>query len=234
MTGRDPPRTLRYMIESTSAPIGNRIQLRDIAARAGIAAPIVFVVGLILITWASLDFMRGLGWSIWDHGDSAWPSGLAQGPYGWAQVANFAITGSLLLVFFRGLRKALPERRSARVAGVLLYLLAVGFILAAFPEDGPPFGEPETAAGMLHGLGFLLIVLTSFIGPIATAFAMRGDERWSGYALLSASVGVATFVFMFLLVFFLEMAITIGMYGFFVALLGWVGLVAARLLQLSD
>ena len=32
-------------------------------------------------------------------------------------------------------------------------------MLAAFPEDGPPFGEPITWAGHLHGAGFVCIVL---------------------------------------------------------------------------
>lgn len=210
-----------------------RFRRRRLAALAGMAAPVVFVVAVILITWAEYDFVRGLGWAVADHRDSAWPSSLAQGPHGWAQIANFALTGLLLLAFVTGLRTEFPRRRSRRVAGTLLGLLAAGFVLAAFPEDGPPFGEPQTWVGFVHGLGFVAIVLTSFAGPLATAFALRGHDRWRGYAALSGGVAGAIFVFMFVLVFALEVATTVGIYGFFLLLLGWLELMAVRLWRLE-
>lgn len=202
------------------------------AALAGTAAPPVFAVGAALATWANLDFMRGLGWSLLDHGDSAWPSGLAQGPHGWIQVATFAATGLLLLVFVAGFRTALRGRRSGRTATALLVVLALGFLLAAFPEDGPPFGEPGTAIGTLHGLGFLALVLGSVAAPLATARALRGDERWQPVSALSVAAAIAAFVFMFVLVFALETATTLGVYGFLASILGWFALLAARLRDL--
>lgn len=207
-------------------------QFRRVAGRAGMLAPVVFLTGVTLITWAEYEFMSGLGWTITDHGDSAWPSGLAQGPHGWAQIANFALTGILLLTFFIALRKEFRNKRSRRAASALLLLLGAGFVLAAFPEDGPPFGEPQTLFGILHGIGFIAIVLASFGAPLATAFALRGDERWRGYPFLSALAAVAIFVFMFLLVFLLEVATTIGIYGFFLCLFGWIELVAFRFWRL--
>jgi hypothetical protein len=41
-------------------------------------------------------------------------------------------------------------------------------MLAAFPEDGPPFGEPIAWAGYLHGVGFVCIVLFGMTGMVAT------------------------------------------------------------------
>lgn len=209
------------------------LRLRRVAALAGLVAPVLFASALIIITWAEHDFVRGLGWTPTDHGDSAWPSGLAQGPHGWAQMANFAVTGLLLLVFVAALRAELRHRRSRRVAVTLLSLLAVGFVLAAFPEDGPPFGEPRTWAGYLHALGFVAIALTSFTAPLATGLALRGNERWRGYPALSFAAAAAIFVFMFVLVFALEVATTLGLYGFFVVLLGWFALMAMRLWRLE-
>jgi pimeloyl-ACP methyl ester carboxylesterase len=203
------------------------------AALAGIVAPIAFALGLLLVTWAEYDFMRELGFSVTDHGDSAWPSGLAQGPHGWAQIANYALFGVLLLAFVAGLRSEFVRRRSRRVATTLLVILGLGFVLAAFPEDGPPFGEPQTWAGYLHAFGFLGVVLGSIGGMLATAAALRGNERWRGYSALSVGAAVGSFVFLFVLVFALEVATTLGIYGEFAVLLAWVELMAMRLKRLS-
>jgi hypothetical protein len=40
------------------------------------------------------------------------------------------------------------------LAPVPFAMFAIGWMLAAFPEDGPPFGEPITWAGQLQGVGF--------------------------------------------------------------------------------
>ena len=53
-------------------------------------------------------------------------------------------------------------------------------MLAAFPEDGPPFGEPITWAGHLHGAGFVCIVLFGMTGIVATAVALRRNVAWRG------------------------------------------------------
>ena len=77
------------------------------------------------------------------------------------------VLGLLLLAFVTGAPGSVPKppvppaRRNAsqrprrRIA------------LAAFPDDGPPFGEARTWAGYLHALGFVAVVLTSFAGPLA-------------------------------------------------------------------
>jgi Protein of unknown function (DUF998) len=222
------------MTDAAHAPARTTpLSLVRIAALAGIVAPIVFAVGLVLVTWAEYDFLRGLGFSVTDHGDSAWPSGLAQGPHGWAQIANYALFGVLLLAFVAGLRTEFLRRRSRRVAETFLMVLGLGFVLAAFPEDGPPFGEPETWAGYLHGFGFLGVVLGSIGGMLATAVALRGNERWRGYPALSVGAAVGSFVFLFVLVFALEVATTLGIYGEFAVLLAWVELMAMRLKRLS-
>lgn len=215
---------------SATATLLTRIRM---AALAGMVAPIAFAVGLALVTWAEYDFLRGLGFSLTDHGDSAWPSGLAQGPHGWAQIANYALFGVLLLGFLVGLRTEFVRRRSRRVATTLLVVLALGFVLAAFPEDGPPFGEPHTWAGYLHAFGFLGVVLGSMGGMLATAVALRGNERWRGYAALSLAAAAASFFFLFVLVFALEVATTLGIYGELAVLLAWVELMAIRLWRLS-
>jgi hypothetical protein len=42
------------------------------------------------LTFAQYGFMRDLGWDPLGASDVPWPSGLALGPLGWLQAANFA------------------------------------------------------------------------------------------------------------------------------------------------
>jgi hypothetical protein len=100
-------------------------------------------------------------------------------------------------------------------------------MLATFPEDGPPFGEPITSLGYLHGVGFVCIVLFGMTGMVATGVALR-RMAWRGYSAISVIAAVAAFFFLFVLVFALEIATTLGVYGYFA-----VEAMALRLRQLT-
>ena len=85
-------------------------------------------------------------------------SSLAIGPFGWIQVANFLVTGVLLLAFAVGRRPALRRYHGGFWAPVLLGLVAIGLIGArgAFTTDplsGYPPGTPALPAGATtHGV----------------------------------------------------------------------------------
>jgi hypothetical protein len=141
------------------------------------------------------------------HLGRPWRLGLAERagsrPVGWAQIVTSRYSG-LLLVFFSSLRSQFLQPKSRRVAGILLTGLAIGWMLAAFPEDGPPFGEPITA-GHLHGAGFVCIVLFGMTGIVATAVALRRNVAWRGYSAISV---IAAFFFQFVLAFHQAPAMT--------------------------
>src|SRR5213592_4811728 len=65
---------------------------------AGILAGPFFLVSVGLNTWASLDYLHQLGWEFVGGEQVPWPSSLARGPYGWAQVATLVMTGLLIVV----------------------------------------------------------------------------------------------------------------------------------------
>jgi hypothetical protein len=197
--------------------------------RAGIVAPPLFATGLVALTLLQWDYVRDLGFSWSDHGDSAWPSGLAQGPIGFGQVLNYLVFGILLLLFFSGLRREIRIGGRGRVTGGLLMAFGASWLLLAFPEDGPPFGEPSTWAGYLHGLGFLGIIVSSVAAMTATGLALRHREEWRGFTTGSLLAAVGVFFFLFVLVFALELATTVGIYGFFAVVLVWVEALALRL-----
>jgi hypothetical protein len=134
--------------------------LRRAGAITGLVAGPFFLVSVGLNTWASLDYLRGLGWEFVGGEQVPWPSSLARGPYGWAQIATFVITGLLIVILAVAVRDQLPRRRASSFAVVLLTLLGVALIPAAFRVDTPMLsgGNPATWHGWVHGIAFLLII----------------------------------------------------------------------------
>jgi hypothetical protein len=66
--------------------------LRHAGVLAGLVAGPFFLVSVELNTWASLGDLHQLGWEFVGGEQVPWPCSSARGPYGWAQVATFAIT----------------------------------------------------------------------------------------------------------------------------------------------
>jgi hypothetical protein len=130
----------------------------------------------------------------------SWPSSLARGPYAWAQIATFVITGLLVGVLAASLRERLPNRRASQLAVALLGLLSAALILAAFPVDVPMLtgGQPETGNGWMYGIAFLLIIATGVLAPLAMALAVRRDASWRPITLVSLAAAVL-FIFFLLL-----------------------------------
>ena len=172
--------------------------------RAGVLAVLLagpfFLVSVGLNTWASIGYLHGLGWRFVGGGQVPWPSSLARGPYGWAQVATFVITGLLIVILAIAVRDQLPHRRAGGFAVVLLALLGVALILAAFRVDVPMLtgGNPVTWHGWVHGITFLLIIATGVLAPLAMALAVRGETGWRPIAIVSVGAGALFVVFLFL------------------------------------
>ena len=103
--------------------------LRRAGALAGLLAGPFFLLSVGLNTWASLGYLHQLGWEFVGGEQVPWPSSLARGPYGWAQVATFVITGLLIVILAVAVRDQLPRRRASGFAVVLLALLGVALIL---------------------------------------------------------------------------------------------------------
>lgn len=133
-------------------------------------------------------------------------SSLALGPSGWTQVANFVVTGLLMLVFAVGLRRGLPASgRHSTWGPLLIGLYAIGLIGAGvFPTDpvsGYPPGSPALAQhtwqGRLHDFPFSLLVfvaLTAACFVFARRFAGWGETGWAVYSGISGLVFIGAFV----------------------------------------
>ena len=72
---------------------------------------------------------------------------LANGPHGWIQMANLAVTGAMVLAFAVGLRRALADgpasRWAPRLIGVYGACLVAAGAFRADPAYGFPAGTPE-------------------------------------------------------------------------------------------
>jgi hypothetical protein len=199
--------------------------LRRVGVLAGILAGPIFLVSVGLNTWTSVGYLHQLGWEFVGGEPVPWPSSLARGPYGWAQIATFVITGLLIAILAVAVRDELPHRRASGFAVVLLALLGVALILAAFRVDVPMLtgGTPATWNGWVHGIAFLLIIATGVLAPLTMALAVWRDPGWRPIAVVSVAASALVVVFLFLpwgnATFLLAI----------VTLFGWIAWVAVRL-----
>lgn len=151
---------------------------------------------------------------------------LANGPGGWIQVANLAITGLMVIAASVGIGRTVPKSRVATWALAVFGLgMVVSAIFRADPMDGFPPGTPEgiptaiSSSGLMHfaagGVSFLALAISG----LAMAWTMRRRGA-SGLALLSLVSGLTVLVG-----FFGGMALQLGVWGIWAAVvMGWIWL----------
>lgn len=127
---------------------------------------------------------------------------LSLGEMGWVQVANFIITGALVIAGAAGVRRALAGSRGGLWGPILLSVYGLGLIGAGIfvPDPAPDFppraAGAEATSGTLHGLlhfacgglGFLALIAACFV--LTRRFAGLGERSW---AFFSAATGVLFF-----------------------------------------
>jgi hypothetical protein len=154
--------------------------LRRAGVLAGLLAGPIFLVSVGLNTWASVGYLHQLAWEFVCGEQVPWPSSLARGPYGWAQIATFVITGLLIVILAVGGARSAAAQAASGFAVVLLALLGVALILAGFRVDVPMLsgGNPETWNGWVHAIAFLLIIATGVLAPLT--MLSRGAAKPAG------------------------------------------------------
>ncbi len=159
-----------------------------------IAGPVYIAVGLLQI------FVRpGFDWTRDDL------SLLSNGTLGWIQIANFVLSGLLVIAGAVGVRQALRGQRAGTWGALLLGLYGLGLIGAgifvADPMNGFPPGTPAGAPvnpsshGFLHilsgGIGFLGLIAACLV--FARRFASPGQRGWAAFSILTGVVFFAAF-----------------------------------------
>jgi uncharacterized protein DUF998 len=158
----------------------------------GFLGPVIFI---------AVAFIAGAlrsGYNAWH----SYVSMLSLGEGGWVQVANFLVTGALLVGFAEGLRRR-GYFRPAILVGVVGVSLALQGVFAADPGLGYPSGAPEgvsstqSAGSAVHYLVGLLAAL-ALIGSatlIGRKFGQRpGYTHWARYSAATAALSSVLFL----------------------------------------
>jgi uncharacterized protein DUF998 len=156
-----------------------------------VAGPLFTIVGL------TQAFTRP-GFDLTRHALSL----LENGDLGWIQISCFLITGLLYVACAVGMRQVIRGSRGGTWGPVLIAVLGVGLICAAFfradPGLGFPPGTPANANTLSwHGMGHLIVGSIAFIALIAVCFVFArrfASQRQYGWSVYSAVTGILFFV----------------------------------------
>lgn len=123
---------------------------------------------------------------------------------GWVQIANFAVTGLLMLAFAAGVRRVLRESGRAGLKPWLVGAYGLGLVGAgAFvtdPVGGYPPNTPKELVYTWHGVVHDVFSLLVFLGLPLTCvvfsrwFGRRGRPGWAAYSLATAAAFLVAFL----------------------------------------
>ena len=131
---------------------------------------------------------------------------LALGEGGWVQIANFGVTGALMLGCAAGLRRVLTSGPGARWAPRLVAAIGAGLVGAGVfttdPGAGFPAGAPEGAPvmtwhGILHEASHLVVVAAwiALCFVLRKRFARQGDRAWARACVAVVPIAIAVVAF---------------------------------------
>jgi hypothetical protein len=193
-----------------------------LAGIAGTIGPVLFGGVLLALSVLEYDFMLGIGWRPAADPAGAWPSGLALGPYGAVQTANFVISGFLLCLFALGLHLEIATGRAPALPGsVLLFVAGIALALLGFGTDPIERAGPRSLHGLIHDAAFVVFVLAFLAALFLLWWALRWDARWQDHARYTLATGMLAAILLWLP--------GVAYYLFLVALLAWIEVTALRL-----
>jgi hypothetical protein len=167
---------------------------RALLACGVVGGPLFIVAGLIqAFTRPGFDLRR--------HALSM----LSLGDLGWIQIANFELTGVLIVGLAVGMRRALHPGPAGTWGPPLMAAYGVGFLVAGVfridPALGFPPGAPEGFTGFswhadVHFLGFTVafVSLIAACFVFARRFAGMGEGGWALYSLVSGALALVLIV----------------------------------------
>jgi hypothetical protein len=167
------------------------------------------------------DFMLGIGWRPVADPAGAWPSGLALGPYGLAQVANFVVSGLLLAFFSLGIHLGATNGRDSPLGPALLFVSGTAMALMGFETD--PIGRigPRSLHGLIHDAAFVMFVLVFLAALFSLWRRFEAEPRWRPHARYTMATGTVAVLLLLLP--------GVAYYLFIVTLLIWIEATAIRL-----
>ncbi len=191
------------------------------AALAGIIGPLLFGTVLLTLSLFEYDFMLGIGWRPVADPAGAWPSGLALGPYGTVQVANFVVSGLLLSFFALGLHLGVSDGHGSVLGPAFLFVAGSAMALMGFETDPIRRIDPRSLHGLIHDAAFVAFVLFFLTALFSLWRRFEADPRWGSHARYTLATGILAVLLLLLP--------GVAYYLFIVALLAWIEVSAIRL-----
>lgn len=158
-----------------------------------IAGPLYVIVGIVQI-------LIRPGFDITKHALSL----MSNGDLGWLQVANFFVTGVLVVLFAIGIRRSFKGSKGGTFGPLFLAIFGLGMIgagiFSADPGLGFPPGTPETAhdismSGLMHfifgGIGFYAFIASCFV--FASRFKAEGSDGWFRFSVVTGMLFFGAF-----------------------------------------
>ncbi|NBE93980.1 DUF998 domain-containing protein [Nonomuraea sp. KC401] len=139
------------------------------------------------------------------------PSLMMTGERGWVQIANFVVTGALMIACAVGVRRALPAGRASRWGPPLVAIYGTAMIATGVfvtdPQMGYPPGTPpgllpgvnagSSWHGNLHWVSVFVMYAAATLACFAFARRFAAEPGGRVWAALLAGTGVLTPVIMY-------------------------------------
>jgi len=171
------------------------------------------------------DFMLRIGWHPVKNPAGAWPSGLALGPYGLAQVANFVVSGLLLSFFSLGLHLGTKDGHGPPLGPAFLFVAGIAMMLMGLETDPIRRIGPRSLHGLIHDVAFVIFVLAFLTALFSLWRRFEADSRWRNRARYTLATGMLAVLLLLLP--------GAAYYLFIVMLLAWIEVTAIRLWLIS-
>lgn len=193
-----------------------------------------FVAGPLFMLVVVIQILFRPGFDLGRHPISL----LSLGDIGGIQIANFVISGLLIIAFAIGIRQVLHPGRGSIWGPFLVGMYGAGLIIAGVfvpdPSLGFPPGTPEGIPAMfslnaiLHGVGFMLAFGSLTLACLVFALRDTGQREY-GWAVYSVATAMAALAF----ILWPGQQVGISVRYFIAAAIAWTwtSVIAARLIR---
>lgn len=160
------------------------MDLRKLGALAGMAGAVLFV---------SVFTIEGYLRPGYDP-RSMFVSELSLGSRGWIQIANFIVTGLLVLLFSRAVAAEFSAGRASKAGPILLTIIGFGLLVSGplVMDPAPTPRDLMTLRSRLHwGFGGLIFSLSP-VSCFVFWSRFRRDPKWQSLTWWTLAIGVIT------------------------------------------
>jgi hypothetical protein len=146
----------------------------------GIIAPILFVTIFTIEGWLRSGYEPA----------SMFISELSLGPWGWIQIVNFLITGTLIFLFGRGLTAQLGGGKAAKFGPIALQIIGLSLVASGpFVTDPSVIFDQHSVHGAIHGIFGALVFSFAPISCFIFFRRFRNNPSWQQFAWWTLAVG---------------------------------------------